>query len=52
VVGGASGDAGDAEVEAAREAVARLVEAGAKRRAAAKVVAGLTGVSANALYDG
>ena len=34
----------------AREAVERLVEAGAKRRAAATVVAQLTGLSANDLY--
>lgn len=42
---------GTAELEPAREAVRALVEAGAKRRAAAKVVAGLTGVSANDLYE-
>jgi 16S rRNA (cytidine1402-2'-O)-methyltransferase len=35
---------------AAREAVAELVEAGATRRAAAEVVARLTGASKNALY--
>jgi 16S rRNA (cytidine1402-2'-O)-methyltransferase len=52
VVGGSSVSPEDADREAAREAVARLVAAGAKRREAAKVVAGLTGVSANALYDG
>jgi 16S rRNA (cytidine1402-2'-O)-methyltransferase len=36
--------------DAAREAVERLVEAGAKRRAAASVIASLTGVPANRLY--
>jgi 16S rRNA (cytidine1402-2'-O)-methyltransferase len=42
---------GDGEVdEAALEAVAKLVDAGAKPRAAAHVVADLTGSSANALY--
>jgi 16S rRNA (cytidine1402-2'-O)-methyltransferase len=49
VVGAAAAeDASD--VGAAREAVERLVEAGAKRRAAASVVASLTGVPANTLY--
>jgi 16S rRNA (cytidine1402-2'-O)-methyltransferase len=38
------------ELEPAAAAVARLVEAGAKPRAAAGVVAELTGVPANALY--
>jgi 16S rRNA (cytidine1402-2'-O)-methyltransferase len=38
------------ELEPAAAAVARLVEAGAKPRAAARVVAELTGVPANALY--
>jgi 16S rRNA (cytidine1402-2'-O)-methyltransferase len=42
---------GDGEVdEAALEALAKLVDAGAKPRAAAQVVAELTGTSANALY--
>jgi 16S rRNA (cytidine1402-2'-O)-methyltransferase len=41
---------GDAPAGVAVEAVARLVEAGAKPRAAAGVVAELTGESANALY--
>jgi 16S rRNA (cytidine1402-2'-O)-methyltransferase len=51
VVGPAAGDARDEpDVTAAREAVDRLVEAGAKRRAAAAVVASLTGVRANMLY--
>jgi 16S rRNA (cytidine1402-2'-O)-methyltransferase len=36
--------------DAALDALARLVEAGAKPRAAASVVAELTGGSANALY--
>jgi 16S rRNA (cytidine1402-2'-O)-methyltransferase len=48
VVGPGAGDG--AEVEAARAAVEGLVEAGAKRRAAAAVVASLTGVPANTLY--
>ena len=34
----------------ARAAVEALVQSGAKRRAAAKVVSGLTGVPANQLY--
>jgi 16S rRNA (cytidine1402-2'-O)-methyltransferase len=42
--------AGDAEIAAAQAAVERLVEAGAKRRAAAAVVAELTGIAANRLY--
>jgi 16S rRNA (cytidine1402-2'-O)-methyltransferase len=41
---------GDGDVGAAVEAVRRLVEAGAKRRGAASVVADLTGVPANTLY--
>jgi 16S rRNA (cytidine1402-2'-O)-methyltransferase len=44
------GAAGEGDLGAAREAVERLVEAGAKRRAAASVVAGLTGIPANTLY--
>jgi hypothetical protein len=45
------GLSGDAPPPAeAVEAVARLVDAGAKRRTAASVVAELTGASANALY--
>jgi 16S rRNA (cytidine1402-2'-O)-methyltransferase len=40
----------DADLAGAVEAVRRLVEAGAKARPAAGVVAGLTGTSANALY--
>jgi 16S rRNA (cytidine1402-2'-O)-methyltransferase len=42
--------AGDSPPEEAVAAVARLVEAGAKRRVAAGVVADLTGANANALY--
>jgi 16S rRNA (cytidine1402-2'-O)-methyltransferase len=38
------------EVDAARAAVERLVEAGARRRAAAQVVGSLTGLPANRLY--
>ncbi len=38
--------------DAARAAVAELVEAGARRRAAAEVVSRLTGASRNALYRG
>jgi 16S rRNA (cytidine1402-2'-O)-methyltransferase len=48
VVGGAPAAGGD--VEAAADATRRLVEAGARPRAAAGVVAELTGTSANALY--
>jgi 16S rRNA (cytidine1402-2'-O)-methyltransferase len=50
VVGGAPAAAAD--VGPALDAVRRLVEAGAKPRPAASVVAELTGVSANALYRG
>lgn len=42
--------AGAADRDAATDAVRRLVEAGARPRAAAGVVAGLTGVAANELY--
>jgi 16S rRNA (cytidine1402-2'-O)-methyltransferase len=48
VVGPAPAVAGD--VGPALEALRRLVDAGAKPRPAAGVVAELTGVSANALY--
>jgi len=48
VVGAAP--AGEPDLGAAADAVRRLVEAGARPRAAAKVVAELTGASANALY--
>lgn len=47
VIGGV---AAEADVEAAEAAVGRLVEAGAKARTAASVVAELTGVPANDLY--
>jgi 16S rRNA (cytidine1402-2'-O)-methyltransferase len=51
VIGGApAGPAGDSGP--ALDALRRLVEAGAKPRAAASVVSELTGVSANALYRG
>jgi 16S rRNA (cytidine1402-2'-O)-methyltransferase len=46
----AAADAGAANLDAPRDAVRRLVEAGAKPRAAARVVAELTGTSANELY--
>jgi 16S rRNA (cytidine1402-2'-O)-methyltransferase len=49
VVGGAA-DREDAALDPAVAAVQRLVDAGAKPREAAKVVAELTGVPANALY--
>ena len=49
VIGGAP--PGTAEHNAAAAAVRRLVAAGAKRRTAAQVVAGLTGASANDLYE-
>ena len=48
VIGGAEGS--DIEEDRAEAAVRRLVAAGAKPREAAKVVAELTGASANALY--
>jgi 16S rRNA (cytidine1402-2'-O)-methyltransferase len=48
VIGPGARAPGDAE--AGREAVEALVEAGARRRAAAKVVSQLTGVPANQLY--
>jgi 16S rRNA (cytidine1402-2'-O)-methyltransferase len=53
VIGGASAVAPDdgATVEAAAAAVAELVAAGAQRKVAAAVVAGLTGVARNTLYD-
>jgi 16S rRNA (cytidine1402-2'-O)-methyltransferase len=50
VVGGAPETVGD--IGPALEALRRLVDAGAKPRPAASVVAELTGVSANALYRG
>jgi 16S rRNA (cytidine1402-2'-O)-methyltransferase len=51
VVGAAAADV-SADLESATSAVRRLVQAGAKPRAAASVVAELTGTSANALYRG
>jgi 16S rRNA (cytidine1402-2'-O)-methyltransferase len=48
VVGGAEGS--DIEEDRAQAAVRRLVDSGAKPREAARVVAELTGASANALY--
>ena len=48
VVGGAAAEAVD--LAPALDALARLVDAGAKARPAAGVVAELTGVPANALY--
>jgi 16S rRNA (cytidine1402-2'-O)-methyltransferase len=48
VIGPAAQAAGD--LSGAREAVEALVAAGARRRGAAKVVSGLTGVPANRLY--
>jgi len=51
LVVGPSADSPDAISDDAREAFRTLVDAGAKRRAAASVVARLTGASANALYD-
>ena len=51
VIAGASPDAGTAaDLDAPRDAVRRLIEAGAKPRVAARVVAELTGASANELY--
>ena len=51
VIGGAGAPAGP-EQAPALDAVRRLVEAGAKPRAAAAVVSELTGVAANTLYRG
>jgi 16S rRNA (cytidine1402-2'-O)-methyltransferase len=51
LVVGPAADSPDAISDDAREAFRTLVDAGAKRRAAASVVARLTGASANALYD-
>jgi 16S rRNA (cytidine1402-2'-O)-methyltransferase len=52
VIGAARKEPAAADLAAARDAVERLVEAGAKRRAAASVVASLTGLAANRLYEG
>jgi 16S rRNA (cytidine1402-2'-O)-methyltransferase len=51
LVVGPAEDVTDAVSDEARDAFRTLVDAGAKRRAAASVVARLTGASANALYD-
>jgi 16S rRNA (cytidine1402-2'-O)-methyltransferase len=51
VVVGPSAEA-DLDASGAHEAVAQLVSAGARRRAAAQVVSRLTGVPANKLYRG
>ena len=48
---GATADA-ESDPAEAQAAVDALVEAGARRRAAASVVARLTGVPANRLYEG
>jgi 16S rRNA (cytidine1402-2'-O)-methyltransferase len=50
VIGAAEAHASEVDLLAGRDAVERLVEAGAKRRAAAAVVSSLTGVPANRLY--
>jgi 16S rRNA (cytidine1402-2'-O)-methyltransferase len=52
VVGAAGAERADVEDERAQAALRRLVDAGAKPRAAAKVVAELTGMPANSLYRG
>ena len=52
VVGGAPAADAEADSGPAVDALRRLVEAGAKPRAAAAVVAELTGLPANALYRG
>jgi 16S rRNA (cytidine1402-2'-O)-methyltransferase len=52
VVGASEDGPPAADLTAGREAVERLVAAGARRRAAASVVASLTGLRANALYEG
>ena len=50
MIAGAPAGGPDADLEPAVAALARLVEAGAKPRPAAGVVAGLTGHTANAVY--
>jgi len=50
IAGAPSGAAAAADLDVPRDAVRRLVEAGAKPRVAARVVADLTGASANELY--
>ena len=49
VVAPSESDSGDAELDVAADALAGLVEAGARPRPAAAIVAGLTGTSANAV---
>jgi 16S rRNA (cytidine1402-2'-O)-methyltransferase len=51
VAGAPAAEAGAAELGPAVEALRALIDAGAKPRPAAKVLAGLTGASAKALYD-
>lgn len=51
LVVGPAGESAEAISDDARDAFRTLVDAGAKRRTAASVVARLTGTSANALYD-
>jgi 16S rRNA (cytidine1402-2'-O)-methyltransferase len=50
VIGASAPGPDDEQVDAALDAVERLVEAGARRRAAAQVVSSLTGLAANRLY--
>jgi 16S rRNA (cytidine1402-2'-O)-methyltransferase len=50
VIGASGESAHEGDLESARETVELLVEAGAKRRAAAQVVSSLTGLAANRLY--
>ena len=52
VVGPADGVAGPEDASVAASAVAELVAAGVGRRAAADLVARLTGISRNSLYRG
>jgi 16S rRNA (cytidine1402-2'-O)-methyltransferase len=52
VIAGAPDAGPDADVEVAVAALARLVDAGAKPRPAAGVVAELTGLAPNAVYRG
>jgi 16S rRNA (cytidine1402-2'-O)-methyltransferase len=50
VVAPSESASGDAELDVAADALAGLVEAGARPRPAAAIVSGLTGTSANAVY--
>jgi hypothetical protein len=52
VIGPAETGPEEEELDAALDAVDRLVESGARRRAAAQVVSSLTGLPANRLYRG